>query len=337
MFTQRFWPTLIVGMLLALAGCRAGSSGVDVVDATPQSVATTISVLPASVTVAPTRPVTMPTETMTVPTATPEPPQTRFAIIGDFGMAGPMAEAVANLVTSWQPDFIVTTGDNNYPSGAAETIDANIGQYYHEFIYPYQGEYGDGAEQNRFFPILGNHDLDIAGGQAYFDYFELPGDEHYYTIEWLPVEIFALNSMPGEPDGITADSAQAEWLAAQLAASTACWKLVFYHHAAYSSGHRGASEWMRWPFQEWGADATFAGHNHVYERVMLDDFPAITNGLGGGPRYAFADTPDPDSVVRYNADHGAMLVDVVGGQLTFQFVTHTGEVIDTYTLEKECR
>ena len=77
------------------------------------------------------------------------------AVVGDFGGAATGAAsasnelAVANLVKRWQPDFIVTTGDNNYPSGAATTIDQNIGQFYHEFIHPYTGRYGRGARVNR--------------------------------------------------------------------------------------------------------------------------------------------------------------------------------------------
>ena len=31
---------------------------------------------------------------------------------------------VANMVRSWAPDCVITTGDNNYSVGAASTIDA---------------------------------------------------------------------------------------------------------------------------------------------------------------------------------------------------------------------
>src|SRR2546429_8826532 len=81
----------------------------------------------------------------------------RFAVIGDYGTAGQNELDVANLVKSWNPDFIITVGDNNYPYGWASTIDKNIGQYFHDFIYPYTGTYGAGAPaQNLFFPALGN-------------------------------------------------------------------------------------------------------------------------------------------------------------------------------------
>ncbi len=104
----------------------------------------------------------------------------RFAVIGDYGSGGRDEKAVAEMVRGWQPDFIITTGDNNYSAGAAVTIDLNVGQYYHEFIYPYYGEQGDGASFNRFFPTLGNHDWRTSNGQPYLDYFTLPGNERYY-------------------------------------------------------------------------------------------------------------------------------------------------------------
>src|SRR5882724_11291597 len=82
----------------------------------------------------------------------------RFAVTGDYGDDTTAERDVANLVKSWNPDFVITVGDNNYPDGTASSIDANIGQYYHSFIFPYTGTYGDGATTNRFFPCLGNHD-----------------------------------------------------------------------------------------------------------------------------------------------------------------------------------
>src|SRR5438105_6676911 len=100
----------------------------------------------------------------------------RFAVIGDYGSASRPEADVANLVKSWEPDFIITTGDNNYEDGAASTIDQNVGQYYHDFIFPYKGRYGDGASFNRFFPALCNHDWQAAGARPYLDYFSLPGN-----------------------------------------------------------------------------------------------------------------------------------------------------------------
>ena len=99
------------------------------------------------------------------PTVTPSP-VIRFAVIGDYGTGLQDEGDVAALVDNWQPDFVITTGDNNYPSGASETIDAHIGQFYHAYIYPYLGTFSPGADVNRFFPSLGNHDWDTSAAQA---------------------------------------------------------------------------------------------------------------------------------------------------------------------------
>src|SRR5712691_5964907 len=104
------------------------------------------------------------------------PTTTRFAVIGDYGLAGTPESNVATLVKSWSPDVILTVGDNNYPTGAASTIDANIGRYYHDFISPYVGSYGAWAATNRLFPTLGRHDWgntypNPTGDQPYLNYF----------------------------------------------------------------------------------------------------------------------------------------------------------------------
>lgn len=272
------------------------------------------------------------------PLAPPGPPVLRegasvnFAIIGDYGEAGEAAAGVAGLVKGWQPEFIATTGDNNYPDGMQETIDANIGQYYHEYIGPYVGSYGEGSPYNRFFPTLGNHDWRTHTLAPYLDYFVLPGNERYYVVSWGPVDLFMLDSDHAEPDGIDALSAQAKWLQAGLAASKARWQLVLLHHAPYSSGSHGSTRALQWPFARWGADAVIAGHDHLYERVERDGIVYLVNGLGGhGKRYQF-NMPVAGSEVRFNAMHGAMRVQATEQELRFEFVRVDGQVVDTRVL-----
>ncbi|HJQ25302.1 MAG TPA: metallophosphoesterase [Blastocatellia bacterium] len=258
---------------------------------------------------------------------------TRFAVIGDYGLAGQPEQDVAQLVKRWDADFIITTGDNNYEQGEAATIDQNIGQYYHEFIGPYLGRYGAGAVANRFFPALGNHDWVAPGARPYLDYFTLPGNERYYEFVYGPVRLFAIDSDPNEPDGVRSDSAQASWLRGRLAAAPEPWKIVYFHHPPYSSGlEHGSTDYMQWPFKEWGATAVLTGHDHNYERIIRDDFPYFVNGLGGRSLYPFSDVPVAGSRKRYNDDYGAMRVDATPEQITFKFITRTGELIDTYKI-----
>ena len=285
----------------------------------------------------PSRPKNTPTlTTPTPPAQTPTQipiPIVRFAVIGDYGSAGEHLASVAKLIDSWQVDFIITTGDNNYPLGEARTIDENIGQYFHEYIYPYVGNFGSGAQVNRFFPSLGNHDWYSANAQPYLDYFTLPGSERYYGFQWEFLHFFALDSHWSEPDGISQKSIQAAWLQTALSASTAPWKIVYFHHAPYSSGYHGPTEYMQWPFKDWGASVVIAGHDHHYERLMVNSLPYFVNGLGGGARYGIIRI-HPGSQARYRAMHGAMLVEATPTRITFQFITVMGEVIDTYEIHK---
>ncbi len=264
----------------------------------------------------------------------------RLAVIGDFGMDNQPEADVAALVASWAPDAVLTTGDNNYMLGSEETIDANVGKHYQEFIHPYLGIYGEGADYNRFFPVLGNHDWGTAAGapplpQPYLNYFTLPagpGQERYYDKELGPVHIFALDSDVREPDGITSTSVQADWLRARLAASTAPWKLVLLHHPPYtSSTAHGSNATMQWPFAAWGATAVLAGHAHIYERIERDGILYFVNGLGGGPIYPIG-APIAGSQARFNADYGAMLIEATAQSITFRFIDRTGVERDQRTL-----
>ena len=259
-------------------------------------------------------------------TAAPAEPFT-FGVIGDYGTNNTAERDVANLVKSWNPSFILTLGDNNY-SSSPTSWDPNIGQYYHEYIYNYKGQYGAGSPTRRFFPNIGNHDYD-AGIDGYLDFFDLPGNERYYSYRHGPVEVFVLNSNPGEPDGISKTSKQATWLQSVMAASDANWKIVSLHHPPYASG--GTSSTMRWPFEQWGADVVMAGHLHNYERLHVGNIDFFINGLGGAGISGFGTTAE-GSQIRYNATHGAMKVIADDTFLHFQFINKTGQIIDDYTL-----
>jgi tartrate-resistant acid phosphatase type 5 len=258
--------------------------------------------------------------------------QVRFAAIGDYGLAGENELAVANLVKSWNPDFIITLGDNNYEVGSGSTIDANIGQYYHQFIFPYHGSYGDGSFENKFFPALGNHDLATNFAQPYFDYFELPGNERYYDFIQGNVHCFVINSDSSESDGIDENSIQANWLKNTMQSSSPqMWKVIYFHHPPYSSGPRGSIIYMQWPFREWGAHIVLSGHEHNYERLFVDSITYFINGLGGKSIYTFLE-PIPESIIRYCDNYGAMLIESFQTELICKFINVDGVLIDSISI-----
>ena len=267
------------------------------------------------------------------PTHTPMPGPLVFAVIGDYGGGDPATADVAEMMVSWEPEFIITVGDNNYPVGAADHLDEAVGQFFHDYLSPYQGIYGDGAVINRFFPTLGNHDMLTDNGQPYLDYFTLPGNERYYDFVWGPVHLYALDSLDTEPDGVGTSSIQAAWLQERLATSSSPWNIVYMHYPPYSSGPHGSTDWARWPFSEWGVDVVLAGHDHTYERLLVDDVTYFVNGMGGYAIYNFGDILE-SSQARYNSDYGAMRVEATDKYLLLQFFNRNYELIDQVELRK---
>jgi hypothetical protein len=275
----------------------------------------------------------------TPPPPTPTPSGTvRFAVIGDYGESSGTAK-VAQLIDNLNVDFILTVGDNVYGS---ETFDQGVGKYFSSYIGNYKGAYGSGAASNHFYPTLGNHDYSDGGLTNYLNYFTLPGNEKYYTFKIGPVQFFALDSNSQDPAGITSGSAQGQWLKNGLAASDSPYKIVYFHHAPFSSGlEHGSTPALQWPFEAWGATAVLSGHDHDYERVMRDDngdgikMPYFVDGLGGHSIYGFGSTVS-GSAIRYNGDNGAMLVEANDQAITFKFVAvgagGTGKVIDSFTI-----
>mmetsp|Transcript_10366 Transcript_10366/g.22265 ORF Transcript_10366/g.22265 Transcript_10366/m.22265 type:complete len:440 (-) Transcript_10366:997-2316(-) len=263
--------------------------------------------------------------------------ETRLAVIGDFGsdaIGGGHNEAraaalVEDLNSAYRLDGILALGDTNYPVGSATTMDVNVGKYYGKFIWPLTSSFSNGApdKQNRFFPCPGNHDWGnrLHGGSlaAYLQYMPVAG-RYFYDVVINDVHIFSLDSDPNQErlNGTTATSPQAQWLQAGLAASTAPWRLVFFHHPPFSSGVHGSNPNMQWPFEEWGAHAVLSGHDHHYERVMQGprDFPYFVNGLGGGMLYGTSAEEVEGSVVRYTGTPGAQLVEANTSHIRFRLV-----------------
>lgn len=265
---------------------------------------------------------------------------TTFVVIGDYGANNADEGRVAAMVTSWDPDFVITVGDNTYGDANinVQSWEQHVGQYYGHFIqgrsdrrYPSQT-----SATQRFFPSVGNHDVanpiadatELPSGPPYYtgsinairpgylDYFHfdpgnvngrLPAGHHelsrtYYDFRWGDAHLFALDSDSAFFDPESAEE-QANWLQAKMGESDAAWKFVYFHHPPYSSGSHGDQEHMQWPFAEWGASAILTGHDHTFERILRNGLPYFVNGLGAQVEYGFFNITE-GSVVRYNENHG---------------------------------
>lgn len=305
-------------------------------------------------------------ETPPVPAEAAKMGPITFAVIGDFGLdiwkpksnpddgtkpherRNPYQAKVADLVASWKPDFVVSTGDNNYPKGEAATIDANVGKYYAAFIGNYKGIHGPGAKENRFFPVLGNHDWDAPGQgcKPYLDYFTLPGNERYYEFVWGPVHFFMIDNDGHEPDGAKPGSKQHQWFIKAAEQSKSPFQVAVAHHPPYSSGEHGPINGTDWDFEKQGVDLMLCGHEHNYERIQQDGITYIINGAGGGNlrRMKKDQGPVDGSEIFYNKKHGAQRVEVKPvadkpgvWEMKSTFIDIDGAEIDSFTIPGTAR
>ncbi len=273
-----------------------------------------------------------------------------FASIGDYGDTGDLADGetntlqVAKLVKSWDPDFIVTVGDNDYTdgefAGSFTGLDLGVGQYFAEYIGDYRGTKGTGAAENRFFPIPGDHDYgddcDNPRLGDYLDYFTLPvgeTDETYYDVRRGPVHIFTIDSIEEcHQDGGAKLAAERAWLERTARASDAPYKIVLIHQPPFSSGARhGSNPRTQWPYADWGIQLVMSGDDHIYERIEKDGVTYLVNGLGGVEKHDIG-APIEGSQVRYNAEYGAVGLAVLADRLEVAFVSVTGVLVDRFTI-----
>jgi hypothetical protein len=259
------------------------------------------------------------------------------AFIADWGNAanGTAMADVATRVKSWNPEYIVSGGDNIYsPLASFAHVTTQYGSYVAE----------------RFYSAIQNHDYDEpAGGiDDYFDFFVQNQGQMYYTFQRGSIQWFMLNTEPmserpdntGDPESME-EGPQGIWLRQQLLQSTALWKIVVSGNPPYSSTTRvlnqGGRAYMRLPYAAWGANAVMSGDAHGYERCIVDNFPYFVGGWSGTGLIGFGNPGmATGSRVRYSTKNGAIKITSRRGdidQLLFEAITHDGTTVDTWTID----
>lgn len=251
-----------------------------------------------------------------------QPKSVRFAVIGDNGTGKPpqyqLGEQMADFHAAFPFDFVIMLGDNLYGGeGPADFV--------RKFEDPYKPLLDAGV---KFYASLGNHDHP---NQRFYKPFHMDG-KRYYTFKRGDVQFFAVDSNYMNPE-------QLEWLAKELGASSAGWKICFFHHPLYSYGKaHGADLDLRKRLEpilaRGGVRVVFSGHDHVYERLRpqkgIDYFVLGNSGqlrLGGLKS-------SPEMAQSYDQDRTFGLVEVSGDELYFQIVSRTGATVDSGVLER---
>ncbi|MBG0829541.1 discoidin domain-containing protein [Planomonospora sp. ID67723] len=277
---------------------------------------------------------TPPTPTPT-PTVTPTvPPGEAFTVAaaGDIAAqctasSGSCAHPkTAALVERMNPAFVVTMGDNQYD-------DARISDYRNYYDKTW------GRFKGKTRPVPGNHETydpagTYAGYKAYFGSIATPRGKTYYSYDHGDWHFVALDS------NLFTDSAQLDWLKADLAANDRRCIAAYFHHPLFSSGSHGNQKQSK-PVWEIlygaGADLVLGGHDHHYERFAPQNPSAaadskgivqVIGGMGGAPPYELK-TARPNSQKRLTNLYGVLKLTLAPSSFSWQLVDVGGAVKDT--------
>ena len=258
-----------------------------------------------------------------------------FLAVGDSGCGCAKQDLVRDRMLASPADFIVHTGDMVYDNGEAVNYDPR-------FFTPYR----DLLRRMVFWPTLGNHDVGTSSGQPWRDAFHTPanntaGSEKYYSFDYGNAHVVVLDSNTSTSPG----SAQHTFLDQDLAASTARWKVVVFHHAIYSSSQHGSNLTIRANlvplFDAHSVDLVFMGHDHDYERtkpLRADQVVAEGEGTvyittGGGGKSLYAAGQSSFTAYAESAYHFTRVA-VNGAAVRIEMIRDDGAVRDTLSLTK---
>lgn len=205
----------------------------------------------------------------------------RLAFLGDVGTGDANQAKVRDALVAFVGDrpahALVLLGDNAYTHGTDAQFQSGL-------FDPYR----DVFAQVPVLAVFGNHDALSADSATqtgpYYDAFELPADgsaggvasqtEAYYAADIGDVHLIVLDS--AEPKW----APMLSWLQQDLAARTAPWTIVCFHHPPYSKGSHDSDTETRLvemrqkvlPLLEAaGVDLVLSGHSHSMERSFLVD------------------------------------------------------------------
>ena len=266
----------------------------------------------------------------------------KFVVIGDTRSRHAVHQKNVNRAIAEHPLFVVNTGD----------LVANGRRI---------GDWEKFFEVNKallrstpYYPVLGNHEKD---SQHYFDFFNLPGNERYYSFSVGDAFFVFLDTEGADyqtPRYLKSEASKAyfwtnynkryfdeqkAWLEQQLQMNKdAGFVFVFFHQPVFSvkkSRVADAKAWQKfWGdiFEKHGVQVVLNGHDHHYHRAFRGGTHYITSGGGGAGLYE-PDAPQPETQKISKIEH-IVSVDVGLEKAVLTAIDINGEIIEKITVEK---
>ena len=245
----------------------------------------------------------------------------RFLAFGDLGKQTSDQFVVADTLKTVDFDFGLVAGDIAYGSGTLTAFELYYFQMYAELL-----------DNVPFFPAAGNHDYKTDRAGPFRQVYSLPengSDELYYSFDWGNVHVTII-------DTETIDSAQLDWLDADLAATDQKWKIVMGHKPPYSSGYHGSEDDVRDAFNPilatHGVHVAIFGHEHNYERVIPQD--GVTYVVSGGGGVGTRPVGSSDFTAYSEQVSHFVYFEADGDELTMWAIDATGKTFDTTVIHQ---
>ena len=255
----------------------------------------------------------------------------RVAFVGDT--MSPMKETVLPLMATYEPDVFLHGGDIQYMSFPGDTWSAFflagrelMGNALSTFClgnHEYEGQDEETVLYDRFFGGQGN----VADGTA-----------EWHATDYAGVRFVSLSSEAPMSD---AADAQLVWLEAVLSEVDASADLdqavVFFHRPIYTLAHHeprlAARAAIDAVLDRHDVPLVLTGHNHSYERFLVDGVTYVVDGGGGALLYDVdtnVEAYPEDAALRqaWDKSFGFTLLDVEGSSIRLSRMDENGELID---------
>jgi predicted MPP superfamily phosphohydrolase len=254
-----------------------------------------------------------------------KPDSLKFAAMGDNGTGEreqyQLAEVMAKYHDKFRFEHVIMLGDNMYGSQRPK-----------DFVSKFEKPYKALLDRDvKFYAALGNHDDQE---NRFYKPWNMDG-KRFYSYEKKNVRFFVL-------DTDYLDQPQREWIERELKSSNDKWKIVYFHHALYSSGGRHGSEEdlriiLEPLFVKYGVNVVFQGHDHIYERIKPQKgIYYFVEGSSGKLRKGDLKR-SALTAAGTDSEQTFMLLEVDGDEMYFQAVGIGGKIVDSGSIHRQER
>ncbi|MGY5854802.1 MAG: metallophosphoesterase family protein [Candidatus Thorarchaeota archaeon] len=240
-------------------------------------------------------------------------------------------EDIVDMGIAEAPHIVVLTGDFVYRLTDDHANNLLQWEYFNN-ITDRLGHYAP------IYGVLGNHDTGAGTGAVLKEYFldafqQNTGPSTYFSFDYAGVHFTMLDTEEYGIDGRITGT-QYDWLVNDLESTSLSMKFVFGHQPLYPIAHIGSAldqhvterDRLQQLFEDQNVTLYGTGHDHLYNRLIVNGVVHIISGGGGAPLYG---SP-------WGGDYyGYVMADVQSNQINFTSIKLDGSIAEEYQLPHE--